>query len=95
MLFFFEGKEGLLRIALAILTTCEKELVQCRVLEEVIPFLLHLPKDKIHPGVLLPAVFRVEVRSLIRKVGVMPSDSTTDISGKSGGSLFGFMNNWW
>jgi len=64
---FFEGKEGLLRIALAILTTCEKELVQCKVLEEVIPFLLHIPKDKIHPGVLLPAVFRVEVRSLMKK----------------------------
>jgi len=89
---FFEGRVGLQRIALAIITICEKELLQCKVLEEVVPFLLNVPKHKIQPGVLLPAVYRVEIHTLMKQIGAKkPSPATTTPVAKSG-SLFGFMN---
>jgi len=65
---FYEGKNSLLRIALAIMRCAEKRILQCSRFEEIGPFLVNVPKEFIQPKVLLPILYGIDMDDLMQKL---------------------------
>jgi len=65
---FFEGKYSLLKISLAIIQCCEKQILECTQFSELGPFLINIPKEIIHPKHLLPVIFTIDIYDLLKKI---------------------------
>jgi len=75
---FFEGKSSLFRISLAIMTCCEKQIMECTQFGELGSFLINIPKEIIQVKFLLPTLFSIDNDGLLKKVNANEVKITTN-----------------
>jgi len=67
-IFFLQGRKGLLRVSLAILRLCQKDMLERKGIEGLIPYIFHIPEHRIDPVLLFPAVLAIDIEQILDEI---------------------------